>query len=132
MPALCSKLVVLIALAGMIAGMGAVATRSASATAESGPTLATAVRIAKTHVVKRFRIGGLYSIRGKRSKRNATFAAVTGYYRRPARQPNTWVVYVRAREGRWRVYYSAIGVKALEPDIRVPCDIWPPFSEPSC
>jgi hypothetical protein len=125
------KLVLLVALATVIAPSGTASGRSAAAT-QTGPTLAGGVRLARAHVVKRYQIGGLYSVRAKRSKRNPTFAVVTGYYRRPARQPNTWVVYVRAREGRWRIYYSAIGVKALEPRIRVPCDIWPPFSEPSC
>jgi hypothetical protein len=102
--------------------------------AENGaPTLAGAIRVAKAHITTRFEITGLHSMQGLRSKRNRTWAAVNGYYRKPRRQPNFWVVYLRLRDGRWRVTYSGIGGRAIEPNVRgVPCDIWPPFSEPSC
>ena len=123
-------LLAVLSLAGLFAS--ALAPNVPAATEET-PTLAAAVRIAKAHVGARFRIRGLYSVRRFGSKRNRTWAVVNGYYRRPQRQPNLWVVYLRVRDGRWRVTYSGIGRRAIEPRVPgVPCDIWPPFSEPSC
>lgn len=119
----------LLAATAAAAVSGAVASSAPSATQ---PTLARAVVVAKTYVTERFRISGFYSVRAKRSKRNPRYALVTGYYRRPQRQPNLWVVYLRVREGRWRIHYAGVGARAIEPKIRVPCDIWPPFSEPAC
>jgi hypothetical protein len=110
-----------------------VAAPRAPATSDGAPTLAAAIRVAKGHVIKRFGIGRLHSVQGLRSKRNRTWAAVNGYYRKPKRQPNLWVVYLRVRDGRWRITYSGIGRRAIEPKVPgVPCDVWPPFSEPSC
>jgi hypothetical protein len=110
-----------------------VAVPRAPATSKGAPTLAAAIGAAKGHVINRFGIGRLHSMQGLRSKRNRTGAAVNGYYRRPKRQPNLWVVYLRVRDGRWRLTYSGIGRRAIEPKVPgVPCDIWPPFSEPSC
>jgi hypothetical protein len=127
------RLMLLLVLVGIIASLGAAAILAAPATSREAPSLAAAIRSAKAHVSKRFGIGGLHSVQGLRSKRNRTWAAVNGYYRKPRRQPDLWVVYLRVREGRWRVTYSGIGRRAIEPKVPgVPCDVWPPFSEPSC
>jgi hypothetical protein len=88
--------------------------------------------VAEHHIVARFRISNLHGVFALRSKRNPRFALVSGHYRRPARRPDLWVVYLRVRGARWRVLYSGIGFRAVRPKVRVPCDIWPPFSEPSC
>lgn len=99
---------------------------------QAGPSLATAVTTAKTHVAKRFSIGGLYSVRGRRSARNATWVVVTGYFRRPRARPNWWAAYLRSRGNGWSIVWSGRGFAAVEPQVRAPCDIWPPLSEPSC
>lgn len=103
-----------------------------SAPAASEPPVSAAVTKAKTHVAARFSVGGLYSVRGRRSSRDASWAVVTGYFRRPRARPNWWAVYLRARGGSWKVVWSGKGFAAAEPRVRAPCDIWPPLSEPSC
>jgi type II secretory pathway pseudopilin PulG len=127
------RLLLLLVVVSITASLGAATMLAAPATSREAPSLAAAIRSAKTHVSQRFGISGLHSVQGLRSKRNRTWAAVNGYYRKPRRQPNLWVVYLRVRDGRWRVTYSGIGRRAIEPRVPgVPCDVWPPFSEPSC
>ena len=90
------------------------------------------MRVAKVHVRGRFGITGLHSVSALRSARNHKFALVAGHFRQPVRRPDLWVVYLRVRPGGWRITYAATGFRAIEPKVRVPCDIWPPFAEPSC
>jgi len=106
--------------------------RAPAAQRSATPSLADATRLAKTRVTRRFHISGLHSLTSVRSKRNARFALVSGHYRRPARRPDAWVVYLRVTDQRWRIIYAAVGFRAFEPKVAVPCDIWPPLAEPSC
>lgn len=121
------------AMAVLVACTGVTGAADARPTAPE-PTLAAAAALAKTHVTKRFSIGGLYSVRARRSARDPSWAAVTGYYRRPPARgkPNWWAVYLRARGNSWKAVWSGRGFAASEPKVRAPCDIWPPLSEPSC
>ncbi|MGZ8702278.1 MAG: hypothetical protein ACXWZY_08320 [Gaiellaceae bacterium] len=109
-----------------------VATAAEARPEAAQPSLASAVATAKAHMVKRFSIGGLYSVRGARSARDPSWVVVTGYYRRPRARPNWWAAYLRPRGSAWRVVWSGRGFAASEPKVRAPCDIWPPLSEPSC
>jgi len=113
--------------------LGLTVAGSVAAQPASGPTLAAAKAVAKAHVAKRFGIGGL-SAQAFRSRRDPSFALVDGYYKRPTvkNAPNTWAVYLRARGGAWRVVFAGIASHTTPTKAAVPCDIWPPFSEPAC
>lgn len=60
-----------------------------------------------------------------RSRRSRSWALVTGFAARP------WAAWVHRRKGHWRVRYVRTRGSYM-PSRRVPCDIRPAFSEPSC
>jgi hypothetical protein len=116
---------------GLLLGLGA--TRSVAARQAQGPTLASAKIVAKAYATKRFEIAGLSAL-AFRSRRDPSVALVDGYYARPKVKgaPNVWAVYLRARNGTWRVLFAGINSHTAPSKAMVPCDIWPPFSEPDC
>lgn len=125
-PALAAAALVALALAGA----------SAAGAAPSAPAPPAAVRAAKLHVVARHHLAGLKDVFSLRSRRDPSWALVDGFYSKPKlRQgPGLWATWLHLAGGRWLVAYSGIGPRAIGPParLRVPCDIRPAFSEPSC
>lgn len=80
-------------------------------------------RAAKHFGGDRSRVKATFSMR---SARNRSWALVTG-----ERGRRIWAAWMRrGSDGRWRV--SIFRTRVFDPGPRVPCDIKPAFSEPSC
>jgi hypothetical protein len=108
----------------------------AVAVALLAPAPPAARAVAKAHVVARFHISGFRDLFSVRSRRAPSWVLVGGFYTRPkpAQGAGIWAVWLRFQNGRWVIRYAGINRRAVDPPaaLRVPCDIQPAFSEPSC
>jgi hypothetical protein len=86
--------------------------------------------VALAHVAKRLHLRGVNSVVVLRSRINKRWTLVDGYYRKP--RLGSWALWLRLSSGRWRVVYGGADRKGTAPAGKVPCDIWPAFTDPAC
>jgi hypothetical protein len=87
--------------------------------------------VALAHVSKRLHLTGVSGVVTLRSRVDRRWTLVDGYYRKPGKG-GLWALWLKQRSGRWVVVYGGTNDRADAPAGKVPCDIWPAFSEPSC
>ncbi len=86
--------------------------------------------VALAHVAKRLHLRGVNSVVVLRSRVNKRWTLVDGYYTKPHR--GDWALWLKLRSGRWIVAYGGADRKGTAPAGKVPCDIWPAFTDPAC
>jgi hypothetical protein len=86
--------------------------------------------VAIAYVKNRLHLRGVNSVVVLRSHRNKRWALVDGYYKKP--HFGSWALWLKKRPARWVVVYGGADKKATAPAGKVPCDIWPAFTDPAC
>ena len=87
--------------------------------------------VAITYASQKLHLRGVQSLIVLRSKIDRRWTLVDGFYQKPGKV-GLWALWLNQRSGRWVVVFGGADKTATAPASKVPCDIWPAFSEPAC